>query len=214
MSLAVAVSGESQFTAGHGSASIMAKPLIIGTSISADLTTGSPGKRLALRYTKDRNIKIKAESGQSGFRTLSEIRERDYAGRSVVIGLDLFFWDSLLPNIRPSLKALSQLLKKTEELDLPLILGDIPELIPGFQPGREALNREIHRICAASSHCKLIPLDRMYQNISKDGQLCIKGKAYTLQELIPDGLHVSSVAGDYLADVLLGVLEPHSKLAS
>jgi hypothetical protein len=214
MSLAVAVSHKNHLPVGQRSASILAKPLIIGTSISADAGTDSPGKRVALCFTEEKNIRIKAEGGQCGFQTLSKIRERDLAGCTAVIGLDLFFWDSLLPNVIPSLKGLNLLLKKTDELDLPLILGDIPELIPGFQPGREALNREIHRICAARSHCRLVPLDRLYQKISKEGQLRIKGKTYTLKQLIPDGLHLSPVAGDYLADVLHGLLKHHSKLAS
>ncbi|MCX6131297.1 MAG: hypothetical protein NTX25_19835, partial [Proteobacteria bacterium] len=185
-----------------GIETIMARPLIIGTSLSADSVSISPGRQLARRFTDDEHIDIHAAGGQTGFSILSKLRAAQLQGRSVVIGLDLFFWDSLLDDAAGSLKTLEMLINKTGKLKLSLILGDIPELLPGFQPSRLLLNQDLRALTRSSPHCKILSLDKLHQALILNKKLKTKGKYYSPRELLPDGLHLSPPASEFLADSL------------
>jgi hypothetical protein len=84
-----------------------------------------------------------------------------------------------------------------------LVLGEIPALLPrGRQPHREKLNKAIHAKCVASENCYVMAFDELHRQIRRDGYLVIKNRRFTLRELIPDGLHLSEVAGQELMDRL------------
>jgi hypothetical protein len=180
---------------------LFAKPLIIGASVSADWGTQSPGKRLALRYTHLGQIKSFAKGGRPGVETLRAFPTSGFDDRSVILGLDLFFWDSTLPSVEATLTAMSRLFEISKELQIPLVLGDIPELIPGYQPHRTRLNRELHERCRKAL-CTLMPFDRLHRQVLHDRFFEVKGKKYTLDQIVPDGLHLSADASDELADRL------------
>lgn len=186
---------------------ILKKPIIIGASVSADWSSLSPGKKLARRYTKPSEIVTKAQGGRPGVRTLEVVKPADFKDRSIVIGVDLFFWDSTLPSIDQSLKSLDRLMKEVRQLQLPIVLGEIPELIPGRQPHRESLNKAIRKACSDYSRCYLMPFDRLHKQVLREGGIEMYGRKYTIQEIVPDGLHLIETAGNYLADVMLGLFK-------
>jgi hypothetical protein len=185
---------------------IFNKPLIIGASVSADYLAESPGKRLAKRYTKSSEIVTKAIGGRAGRDLLPTLAAKTFDDRSVVVGIDLFFWDSTFRDPKPSLAALDRLMTDVKKRNLPIVLGEIPGLLPSRQPQRAALNAAIHKACASYENCYVMPFDDLLSRIMKDWSLEIKGRKYSLLELVPDGLHMGDVAGDYLADMMKDVL--------
>lgn len=186
---------------------ILQKPLIIGASVSAGYGTPSPGKRLALRYTTDANVRTIAQNGKPGKEVLRSISAKSLEDRTAIIGLDLFFWDSTHASAKVSIEALRSLVALAKKQNLPLVLGEIPGLLPSHQPSREALNLEMAQACRTYDRCVLLPLDEILHKVIADGSLEYKGKHYGLMDLLPDGLHLGPVAADYLADRILEALE-------
>jgi hypothetical protein len=182
---------------------LLAAPLITGASVSADWNSLSPGKRLALEYTDSDKIRTRAIGGRAGVETIKTLKDADFTDRSIVFALDFLFWDSTLESISGSLLALDQLISQTKKNRIPLVLGEIPALLPpGRQPQREKLNKAIHAKCVASKNCYVMAFDELHRQIRRDGYLVIKNRRFTLRELIPDGLHLSEVAGQELMDRL------------
>jgi hypothetical protein len=197
---------ESPFAMGSQLSELLQKPLIAGASISADYGTQSPGKRLALKFTSPQNIRTMAESGKPARETLNQIQDSDFHDRTIVIAIDLFFWDSLDSNPKRSLEALHKLVGQVKARGIPLVLGDIPEIVAGFQPGRPALNKAIAQACADYSKCHVMPFDQMHRDLMKIGFVEVNGHKLSLHEIVPDGLHLSSIAADFLCEKLKSLL--------
>jgi hypothetical protein len=185
---------------------LLHRPLIVGASVSDDYLSQSPGKRLALKYTDKHNIHVIAKNGAPGREIVHRIHEKDLENRSIVIGMDLFFWDSTLHSPQLSLQALHRFTEKMSDHRIPFILGDIPELLPDWQPSRKIIDDEIHKIAKTNPLCQLLPLDRLYKQVLRDGFIRFKEKEYSLWDLVPDGLHIGEVAGNYLAEVIHNLL--------
>lgn len=185
---------------------VLKTPLILGASVSADHSTESPGKRLAKRYTTPDSIATKAIGGRAGRDLLSTLPTKIFEGRSAILAIDLFFWDSTLRDPAASLAALDKLVAEVRQRKIPIVIGEIPELIPGRQPQRVVLNKAIRKACESYEGCFVMPLDHVLKKVLKDWSLEIKGRRYSLAELVPDGLHVGSVASDYLADLMKDTL--------
>ncbi len=182
---------------------MLKKPLIIGASVSADALAPSPGKTLALRYTSIENIRTLALGGRPGRDTVKTLKAEDFQDRSIVLGLDLFFWDSARGPVEESVQALHQVISEAKKHNLPLVLGEIPELLYGKQPFRGRLNEEIIQACAAYRACTIMPLNELHEEIKRVGYLkTLRGKTLSLKEIIPDGLHVSGAASEDFADRL------------
>lgn len=186
---------------------LMQRPLILGASVSADRATASPGKRLALRYTKPTEIKTVAIGGMPSTKVLPSVSSKDLADRSIIIGIDLFFWDSTLQTPTASVEALKKLIAQAERMNVPLVVGEVPELIPGMQPSRVAINQAILKQCESSKNCYVMKLDSLLKQVLRDGYLNFKGRKYTLRELVPDGLHIGPIAGEEIANRLAALLE-------
>ena len=184
-------------------AQVFKTPLILGASVSADYGTLSPGRRASLRYTEPSRIRVMA---QGGTEMVGRVREHNLQDRSVVIALDLFFWDSTLADPSRSLAAVQRLTQWTAARGIPLLLGDIPELLPGRQPQRARLNQAIRAQCTRTIQCICVPLDALHQQVLRDGFLAIHGRRYTVRELVPDGLHLSPPASEFLAETLVALL--------
>lgn len=84
---------------------------------------------------------------------------------------------------------------------MPLVLGEIPELLPGRQVSRIRLNQEMRHY----EQCYLMPFDQLHCQVLKDGFLEIKGRKFSIKELVPDGLHLSQHTAEYLADIMFSI---------
>lgn len=179
---------------------VFQKPLILGASVSANYFTDSPGRTLALRHTDSKNVLTIARNGQPGSETLKEVNLNTLKDRTVVIGVDLFFWDSTKPNAKESVAALQRLMSQVKQKNIPIVLGEIPTLMPNTQPSLMALNDAIRDACENYDKCHVLPLNKILHQVLTDGYLKHFGKKYQLEELIPDGLHLVKPASEYLAD--------------
>jgi len=187
-------------------AQVLHRPLIIGASVSGDYLTASPGKRLALRYTSAEQIKVIALKGYPGREILKSVNESTLKDRTAVIAMDLFFWDSVKGSVPESLKALQKLIDLAAKNKIPLVIGEIPEFSPQFQPHAEILNKRIHELCKNSSECRILPLNHLLRQALMDGYIIQGGIKYSIQSLLPDGLHIAAPASDYLADKISELL--------
>lgn len=181
-------------------AKIFERPLILGASVSGDFLTASPGKRLSLRYTDAANITTFAKNGRPGRETLSLIDDKKFQDRTVIIGVDLFFWDSLAKTPEAALRAMDRLLTLAKEHNSWLIVGQIPRLMPRMQVQAEVLNVRLQQACAEYSQCRILPLSQILQKVIREGGIEQGGRHYDLPYLLPDGLHISTPASEYLAD--------------
>ena len=173
--------------------------LITGASVSADWAATSPGKRLGWKYGGRESVVTVARGGTPGRQTILALNPSVVQDRSAIIALDFFFWDSTLASSAPSLDALQALVKLARDARIPLLLGDIPELLPGRQPARVALNRAIREACQPARGAFVMGLEEIHREVVGGGVM-IHGRRHGLRDLVPDGLHLSEVAGDYLAE--------------
>ncbi len=185
---------------------ILQRPLIIGASVSGDFLTPSPGKRLALNYTSHDQIRVIARNGKPAREVLKAVDELVLKDRTAVIGVDLFFWDSFGGSLPESLKSLERIQEMSAKLNLPLVLGEVPQLSPQFQPHAASINKRMHELCKAERNCKILPLNSLLRKVIVDGHVVQKGVTHTLESLLPDGLHIGAPASEYLADRILEVL--------
>ena len=181
---------------------VLKKPLIIGASVSAGFGAEGPGDRLAKRFTAKENILNKAVPASTGRSHLAQLTPELVKDRSVILAMDFLFWDSVYPDVKPSFQALDRLIRLAGARKIPLVIGDIPALLPSRQVNRAELNREIRERCVPSKNCFVLKLDDLHRKMMRDRYLEVKGRRYTFRELVPDGLHLADVAGDYLADLI------------
>lgn len=186
---------------------VLKSPLILGASVSQGFLADSPGKVLAKRYTEAKNIRTIAYNGSSSIDVLRRAPTESFADRSVVIAIDLFFWDSILSSPDASLKGMHRLFKEVSERKIPLVVGDIPDLLPSRQPQAARLNQELRTLCAQTENCAILSLDRLAKSLVRTGQLEYKGQRYSILDLVPDGLHISPTASAFLADEIAELLQ-------
>jgi len=143
------------------------------------------------------NVAAPGATGRSHLPILNSELVKD---RSVILAMDFLFWDSVYPDTHQSLQALDRLMRLAGARKIPLVIGDIPALIPNRQVQREALNKAIYERCNTRRNCHVLKLDDLHRRVMRDRYLEVKGRRYTFRELVPDGLHLADVAGEFLAD--------------
>jgi len=185
---------------------VLEKTLIAGASISADRSSLSPGKKLALRYTSPEKVMTHAFGGRPAYDVWQRLPDTALGQSTILIALDLFFWDSVYPSQRRSLATLKKVIEAAKKENIPFVLADIPDLLAGRQWSRETLNEAIRSACVESNGCILFPLEALHEQLKRDGYLHIRGRKYTKRELLPDGLHLSDIASEHLADLLAALL--------
>jgi len=179
---------------------ILHRPLIVGASISGDYLTQSPGKLLALRFTETEKINVIAAKGMPGRDIMKQVSKLSLKDRSAVIGVDLFFWDSFAPNTHETLKAVDKIVNLAVEKNIPLVLGEVPLLMPSRQASLPTINDKILEACKKYSQCYMLPLNSIFRKVLADGYILHEGKKHPLEVLMPDGLHIAKPASEYLAD--------------
>lgn len=134
--------------------------LSLATSLLPVLASAAPG----IDSTKN-----EAATLQKPLITGASVSQTAVGDRTVVIALDFLFWDSVLPETKPSLKALDKLIELSRSRSIPLVLGDVPELLPGRQRSRAALNAAIRERCTIARGCHLLELNDLHRRIVRDG---------------------------------------------
>ncbi len=183
------------------------KPLIVGASVSADYFTESPGKLVALDYTSSDQIKVLARNGKPSTQILNQVTDAMVQDRSIIVGVDLFFWDSFTSSAAATLEQMDRLIHLSEKYRIPVVLGEIPTLLPGTQRSAAAINKKLHEHCQAKADCYVLPLHDLMVKTLTDGYIDHQGRRYDLETLVPDGLHIGRPASQYLAEQIKNLLQ-------
>jgi hypothetical protein len=184
---------------------LFSSPLILGASVSANFRTQSPVDRLVRRLdVKTRPTRI-AASGATARALVRRIHEPLLARASIVVSVDLFFWDATFPNFATTQEALEKLIQMTSQAEVPLVLSTIPRVTNQiFQWDRERINEALREAAHAhrSRGLLLMDLDEMAKRIRKEGGFQVGRKRFTKEAIAPDGIHLSSAACEFLAEEL------------
>ncbi len=144
---------------------LLKKPLIVGASVSAGFGTEGPPTRLAKRFTSMSDILNLAVPGSAARGQLSLLNPEVLKDRTIVVAMDFLFWDSVYPEVKPSVQALDRLIRLAGARKIPLIIGDIPLLLGNRQINRAELNREIHAAARPKKRCYVVRLDDLHRKV-------------------------------------------------
>jgi hypothetical protein len=188
-----------------GSAS--AQVIGMGASVSGGWAGTPPGELLAgklgLAYRGETHIG--ARGGNS--RLLPFIPDDVFAA-DIVMGVDLFFWDSYHNDCAVPIAAMDELFKRAGKGRALLILGNVPKidvslvirllaLVSGHtQKCRDAINVRLTERCTRP-RCIVLDVDRFVRDVPVG--VALDGAFYRGTDLMPDGLHISTVAGEVMA---------------
>lgn len=108
-------------------------------------------------------------------------------------------------NGRTSIDIVQRLTEKTLDdrsaiIGIDLILGEVPEVMPMFQKSAASINQNMRKLCEGYDKCKIVPLHRILNGAMTQGFVTHKLKKYTLQDLLPDGLHISAIGSEIIAE--------------
>lgn len=175
------------------------KTLIVGASVSAAPLEKNPAKRFLRSRGYLGGVTTHAFSGAPGARVLKQLKRSSLDGVTAVIGVDLMFWDSVigLGDPREGAAFLKGFFNEVKARELPIVIGNIPAF-HDLQIHRETLNEVIRKECTSYERACILPLDKLFEDVSLEGVLH-EGRRYTLSELLPDGLHPSPVAAEAIA---------------
>ena len=183
------------------------RPFILGASISANLRTPGPADRVLRRLgLAETSVDRLAENGATARLLLPQVAPSRVAQASVVMAIDLFFWDATLPSLRRSLLALDRLVELTATHRTPTVLATIPDVTwRPLQWARPELNRAIRKACEQNPHLHLLDLSRLNRKIEAEGGFWLGQDFYPMNDIAPDGIHLGAPACEYLAEHILAL---------
>lgn len=139
---------------------LFSKPLIIGASVSAGYgtSTGGPAAILSRELNPSTEIKNIAFNGASSGYFTGAPKEKP----SVVMGFDMFFWDTVLSHCEGDYeKGTRVFFKRFERMKVPMIIGKIPTTaafpigvrLAAGRPCTAKINRLIDELCTIEKNC-------------------------------------------------------------
>ncbi len=180
---------------------VFKSPLIVGASLSANHQgIKSPGRLIASQLGFENNILQVAQPGGRSKFILASVNEQSLVGKSVVVAMDLFFWDSVDGLCDEASARAKRFIEMVAEAKVPLVIGNIPPLRQNLgQPCMKRLNETIRETCKTAPLCYELKLNEIYTEVAKAGGAKIKEQFYSEADLLPDGLHLSSAGVDMMA---------------
>lgn len=183
---------------------LFARTLVVGASVSDAIVDRNPTKRFLRRLGVLERSRTHAQDGALATRMLSTLKKSWLDECTAVIGIDLLFWDSVigLGDPRAARAFLKGFFNELRSRKIPIVVGRIPGFHP-LQIHRDELNEATHaevRQSLESGHrAVVLPLDELFEQVSRDRGLEIDGKHHRLADLIPDGLHPGPIAAEYIS---------------
>ena len=196
-------------------AGLMARPLILGASLSTGLELARSGHidphfsapvTLFLKYHPSERIPadaIKAFPGQESLQSVEALRTSDLSSYSLVFALDLFAWDSVKATgdeeCRRRLDSVDLFFERMKVGHMIHVAGTIPNVqspAQGFTPTfcRSHLNVAIRKNCESQPECHLLDLEKMYEEVKSNADFFI------------DGIHPSETGTAWIAEAIQSTL--------
>ena len=179
---------------------LFSRPLVLGASISAGYGTrdGGLGTVLARKINAESKVINKAQSGATSVQSTAHLN-LDAFDPSIILGLDLFFWDAAREQTGKKFEEnTSRLFRFSKEKNIPMIIAKVPVLdLPFIGSRADALkqsalkvNRLLERLSLETGHVLLYDPVPCFMAMG-DGNYFI------------DGLHLSEEGNKYCADYFL-----------
>ena len=189
-------------------------PLIIGASVSSGFRAETPARKLARRFGTNDAVVSLAVPGASGARMVQDLTDERLAIATVVVGVDLFFWDAPR-ECAAGLAAVDELFKRIKPRQTPLIVATVPALhapmgIGGGSDCRDQLNPKIAKSCKEDPTCVLLDLNALYAKAAADGGVDVDGKRVAFRDILSDGLHPSDAGSELVAHAILDAVNKSS----
>lgn len=189
---------------------IFSHPLILGASISAGYGTRDGGLGAVLAKTINPGAKItnKAMSGATSVKSTSHLDLQSF-DPSIVLGLDLFFWDAAREKTGKKFESNTRnLFDVFRDKNVPMIIGRVPVLNLPFIGGKakalidsaNRVNGLLEELTLSHSNCVLY-----------DPVPCFLSMGFGSSDYFSDGLHLNSNGNRYCADFFIKSGE-HRKL--
>lgn len=182
------------------------RSLILGASISANYNgVTSPGEKLAQRFESGNQVDKIARNGARSSEILAQLKSKNIQDYSSLVGVDLFFWDSAEIGCGVATENIRELTNLVKGSTTKLFLGSVPRLprVP-LQPCMNAINDALQENCKTDQNCFIVPLKATYEKLDSDGKIEFQSQFYNKDQLIPDGLHLTPVGSELVADEILG----------
>ncbi len=178
---------------------VFSRPLIIGASISAGYGTrdGGPGAVFARLINPEAKITNLAYNGATSVASTAAL---DVSAHSptVLLGLDLFFWDAVLGQTGSRFEASTKkFFDQLRDRDLPAILGKVPVFDFPFGIRAEVIGQHVRKVNAlleehAERAKKVLLYDPLSCLLKMDGS-----------DHFSDGLHLTRKGNEFCAQFLL-----------
>lgn len=179
-------------------ACLLARPLVVGASMSAQHLAPDPGTLLARDHGSQKAVTRRAFSHQPSTVILPSVGDQDLAGASLVFALDLFFWDSKAGECRAAVQRVEEFAQRVRAARRPIVIGNIP---PKGAPCDAVVSQRIESLCAAMpAQCVVSDLRGLAEAAERDGSVLVNGVPVSKAELYPDGLHPSELGSRLLAN--------------
>lgn len=185
---------------------LFSNPLVIGASISAGYGTrdGGLGAVLARKVNPDAKITNFARSGYTSVQSTSHLDFDSYEP-SVVLALDLFFWDAAREQTGKKFEEnTKRLFNSFTQRKIPMIVGKVPVLELPFGGRANDLIKSAQKVNA------------LLEEVSRDQNVLLYDPIHCFLsmesgEYFSDGLHLSDEGNKYCADFFINQGE-HRKL--
>lgn len=189
---------------------LFSEPLVLGASISAGYGTrdGGLGAVLAQAINPEAKIINKAISGATSVQSTSHLNLEKY-DPSVVLGLDLFFWDAAREKTGKKFEENTRkLFDVFAHKNIPMIVGKVPVLNLPFLGGRAK-----DLIVSANKVNDLLELLTLtHKNaVLYNPVPCLFSMGFSRSKYFSDGLHLNSEGNKYCAEFFIRAGE-HKKL--
>ena len=198
----------------------MTKPMILGGSVSSGLDGTSFIEPLAEKYSVTKKVIREAYPGFEGSVILGyKSFTSKVQSASVVIALDLFYWDQFncrLPNWNEeNSKAIATLFQKTVKQGVPLLVGNLPRKQAPFDkvahenPCADSINLKLKTLCDQSpTKCLMVENAEIATKVNEyfvPVLAALKPEERSLfarAKLTRDGIHPRSEAYRVIADIV------------
>ena len=190
-------------------------PLIVGASVSSGFRAETPARKIARLFGTNDAVVSLAVPGASGAHQVEGLTDERLAAATVVVGVDLFFWDTRR-DCAAGIAGVDELFKRVAPRKTPLIVATVPALHAPLGLGpkddcREQLNPKIAKSCKQDPACVLLDLNALYAKAAADGGVDLDGKHVAFRDLLSDGLHLSDAGSQLVARAILDAVRASGK---